>query len=167
VMYANALYQRGFAAEGDRILSSLHFLARDSDRSRIFPGLPEYFNNEGRGRYAYLTGSASWYVLTLLTQVFGVRGETGDLLIAPKLTPRQFDRNREASVNVVFAGSSIEVVFRNRSRVPYERMRIGSITDASGPVPFTRRSAREAIIPRSAVAARPSWRVTIELEADQ
>ena len=32
----------------------------------------------GRGAYAYLTGSASWLLLTLLTESFGVKGRLGD-----------------------------------------------------------------------------------------
>lgn len=36
VMYANALYRRGFAKEGYR---ALRF-----GTSRIYPGIPEYFN---------------------------------------------------------------------------------------------------------------------------
>ena len=30
--------------------------------------------------YPYLTGAASWYMLTMVTEVFGVSGEYGDLL---------------------------------------------------------------------------------------
>jgi len=49
-------------------------MASDAQRSKIYPGIPEYFDSEGRGMYHYLTGSASWMVLTLLNYVFGVRG---------------------------------------------------------------------------------------------
>jgi cellobiose phosphorylase len=37
VMYANALYQRGFAKDGYRVLNSLFDMAKNSARSRIFP----------------------------------------------------------------------------------------------------------------------------------
>ncbi|MCX5710922.1 MAG: cellobiose phosphorylase [Candidatus Omnitrophica bacterium] len=68
VMYAYALFSRGFHKEGRKALNSLYDLAIDSGKSKIYPCLPEYFNNEGQGMYPYLTGSASWFVLTLLTQ---------------------------------------------------------------------------------------------------
>ncbi len=77
VMYANALYQRGFVREGYRALHGLYCHCQDFPLARIYPGLPEYVEPGGRGLYTYLTGSASWYLLTLLTQVFGVRGVHG------------------------------------------------------------------------------------------
>ena len=77
VMYANALYRRGFVQEGWKALKSLADTALDFDTSRIYPGIPEYFRADGRGMYHYLTGAASWYMMTMITQVFGVRGEAG------------------------------------------------------------------------------------------
>jgi cellobiose phosphorylase len=68
VMLANALYKRGFKKEGKEVLDSIYKMAT-SDRARIYPMIPEYFNNEGRGLYLYLTGSASWYIYTLIEEV--------------------------------------------------------------------------------------------------
>ncbi len=48
--------------------------AMNFDNSRMYPGLPEYYDLSGRGMYAYLTGAASWYLLTMVTEVFGVKG---------------------------------------------------------------------------------------------
>lgn len=110
VMYANALYQRGFGREGYKALNALYEQAVDFDRSRIYPGIPEYFNGQGRGMYHYLTGAASWYLLTVLTQVYGVHGEYGDLVITPHLMPEQFDEQGEASVTFTFAGRRLRVV---------------------------------------------------------
>jgi cellobiose phosphorylase len=70
VMYAYALCKRGFIEEGQKVLYSIYNMATDTSKSKIYPCLPEYFNLEGRGMYSYLTGSASWFLLTLLTQVF-------------------------------------------------------------------------------------------------
>lgn len=163
VMYANALYQRGFAKEGHRVLKSLYQMASNTARSRIYPGLPEYFNNEGRGRYMYLTGSASWYILTLLTQVFGVRGENGDLLLAPQLDPSHFDRKKEARVETWFAGVRLKIVFHNPSRADAADARIDSVQCAEGPVPFTRRSDREVLIQREIVAHHKMWEIHVHL----
>lgn len=65
VMYAYALFQRGFNKKAQRALDSLYRLSANSAKSKIYPCLPEYFNLEGRGMYSYLTGSASWFVLTM------------------------------------------------------------------------------------------------------
>jgi len=64
VMLANALYKRGFVKEGREVFDSIYKMST-SDAARIYPMIPEYFNNEGRGLYLYLTGSASWYIYTL------------------------------------------------------------------------------------------------------
>ena len=113
VMYANALYRRGFVREGYKALLALADTAMDFQTSRIFPGIPEYFNADGRGMYHYLTGAASWYMLTVITQVFGVHGEGGDLVIEPKLVREQFDGNGEAAIDLSFAGKQFHVVIAN------------------------------------------------------
>ena len=88
VMYANALYCRGLVREGYEILDGIYKHCTDFSISRIYPGIPEYIDGNGRGAYAFLTGSASWLLLTLLTQAFGVRGKLGDLVLEPKLVAR-------------------------------------------------------------------------------
>ena len=72
VMYANALYRRGFAKEGWKALKTLADAALHFETSRIYPGIPEYFSADGRGMYHYLTVAASWFMLTMITEVFGV-----------------------------------------------------------------------------------------------
>ena len=47
VMYANALYKQGFIKEGYKVLKTLLDTAMDFDRSRMYPGVPEYFDNDG------------------------------------------------------------------------------------------------------------------------
>jgi len=65
VMLAHALYKRGFVKEGREVFDSIYKMST-SDAAQIYPMIPEYFNNEGRGLYLYLTGSASWYIYTLM-----------------------------------------------------------------------------------------------------
>ena len=48
VMYANALYRRGFANEGWKVLDALAHTALDFETSRMYPGIPEYFRGDGR-----------------------------------------------------------------------------------------------------------------------
>ena len=113
VMYANALYQRGFAREGLRSLDALYQAAADYQTSKIYPGIPEYFNNEGRGLYHYLTGAGSWYLLTVITEMFGIAGNVGDLYLEPKLLKQQFDQDHKAFVDFPFAGANFTVVYHN------------------------------------------------------
>ena len=113
VMYANALYRRGFVREGYKALQTLADTALDFRTSRIFPGIPEYFNADGRGMYHYLTGAASWYMLTVITEMFGVHGEGGDLVITPKLVREQFDERGEAAIDFSFAGKQFHAVIVN------------------------------------------------------
>ena len=126
VMYANALYQRGFVKEGYKALKTLADKALDFETGKIYPGLPEYFNNEGRGMYHYLTGAASWYMMTMITEVFGVRGKAGDLVIKPRLMREQFDENKTASIRLNFAGKEFEIVIRNENDLEFGEYAIGS-----------------------------------------
>lgn len=126
VMYANALYRRGFVKEGWKALKTLADASLHFDASRIYPGIPEYFNSEGRGMYQYLTGAASWFMMTMLTEVFGVRGEAGDLVLHPKLLACQFDTDGTASVAASFAGKRFTIVYRNRNHKDFGSYVIGS-----------------------------------------
>lgn len=119
VMYANALYQRGFAEEGFRALNALYAQSMDFEKSLIYPGLPEYFGRGGRGLYHYLTGSASWYMLTVINQMFGVRGEYGDLIVEPKLVKEQFDSEGNAALGLQFAGQAWEIRIENPEHLEY------------------------------------------------
>lgn len=126
VMYANALYRRGFAKEGYKALQALADAALHFETSRIYPGIPEYFNNEGRGMYHYLTGAASWYMLTFITEVFGVRGKAGDLEISPALMREQFDETGTAGLELPFAGKRFRVTVKNPDRLECGDYRIES-----------------------------------------
>lgn len=119
VMYANALYQNDFVKEGYKALQTLADTSLCFETSRMYPGIPEYFNNEGRGMYAYLTGAASWYMLTMITEVFGVRGELGNLVFRPKLMAKQFDEKGTAGISMTFAGKKFEITYINRSAKEY------------------------------------------------
>lgn len=127
VMYANALYQRGFVKEGYKALQTLADTALNFEGSKIYPGIPEYFNAEGRGLYHYLTGAASWYMLTMVTQVFGVSGVLGDLVMQPKLVSEQFDDHGEASIRLTFAEKEFEVVYRNPEKLNYGEYQLQSV----------------------------------------
>ncbi len=128
VMYSFALYRQGFVSEGYEVLKSLYKICTDFDKARIYPGIPEYINQQGRGMYHYLTGSASWLMLLMLTEVYGVRGSTGDFLIQPKLKKEQFDKNGKAAVRTIFADRKITLIYKNVKHLDYGSYTVRSVT---------------------------------------
>ncbi|MBN2146324.1 MAG: cellobiose phosphorylase [Anaerolineales bacterium] len=134
VMYAYALYKRGFAQQGWRILDGLYRHCQDFTKAHMYPGLPEYTTPRGRGVYPYLTGSAAWYLLALLTQSFGVRGSLGDLILAPALVRSQFNDASTASVDLNFADHRIRVVYHNPQHLDFGAYQIGNVQINGSPV---------------------------------
>jgi len=127
-MFAYAFYKRGFAKEGFEVISTIYNMCLNTSVSRIYPGVPEYFNSDGRGMYHYLTGSASWLLFTMLTQAFGVAGEMGSLVINPKLVKEQFGKSGKVSVSAGFAGKRIIVNYYNPGKLDYGEYKIGNIS---------------------------------------
>jgi cellobiose phosphorylase len=128
VMYANALYQRGLVHAGYKVLADIYHHCQDFSNSKMYPGIPEYINPTGRGMYTWLTGSASWYVLTMVTEVFGVSGQLGDLLLDPKLVLAQFDEAGNANITTLFAGKLIEITYQNPEKLDYDQYLVASIS---------------------------------------
>ncbi len=138
VMYANALYRRGRVMEAYNVLDGIYCHCLDFATSRIYPGIPEYIDARGRGAYPWLTGSASWLLLTLLTESFGVRGRLGDLELAPRLVREQFDAAGDASVETLFAGHRMRIIYHNPARLDHDAYHVESATVDDAPVEFTR-----------------------------
>jgi cellobiose phosphorylase len=152
VMYANALYRRGRIQAGHRLLAQLYRQCRDYAASRMYPGIPEYFSARGRGMYPYLTGSASWLLLTLVMEVYGVRGHLGDLVLAPRLVAEQFDQAGHAGLTFLFAGKRLQVQFHNPARLDVERAVIGSVALNGAAVEGLAAGGREVRLPRALIA---------------
>ncbi|MBR4514450.1 MAG: cellobiose phosphorylase [Lachnospiraceae bacterium] len=149
VMYGNALYTRGFAKEGYKVLKALSDTSLDFEVSRMYPGIPEYFNIDGRGMYPYLTGAASWYMMTMILEVYGVRGKNGDLAFAPRLLAEQFDQNGEAEIELCFAGKPLKITYKNPKKLEYKSYRVASVT-VNGETKIVG-DGEEAVIARSEV----------------
>jgi cellobiose phosphorylase len=158
VMYAYALYKRGLVREGFRVLDSIYRHSQDFCLSRIYPGIPEYVEPGGRGMYPYLTGSASWYLLTMLTEVMGIRGRLGDLVLEPKLVPEQFDADGRASVLTLFAGRKLQVTYHNPDRLPWAAYTTASIRLNGAQIPYDQED-KAAILPQSTLTALAADRV--------
>ena len=109
VMFAHALYKNNMTKEGWMVLSSLYKMAQ-KECAKIYPVLPEYFNGQGRGLYLYLTGSASWFIYTLLEETLGVKFILGDLVIEPKLIAENFHK-KTISTSFDFEQKHIQVTF--------------------------------------------------------
>lgn len=116
VMYAFALYTRGYAKEGYKVFSNL-FSQSMSEDGRMYPGIPEYFNGMGRGMYPYLTGAASWAVLLVLTKMFGVSSVKGRIKLEPMLLESQFDQEGKASVTAYRKGRPFTLTYVNPRRL--------------------------------------------------
>jgi cellobiose phosphorylase len=165
IMYGNALYKRGFVKEGYQVFNSLYQLSRNFEKSRIYPGIPEYINEKGRGMYHYLTGSASWILLTMLTEVFGVKGKLGDLMLEPKLIRAQFDSSGTASVATIFADRRLNIVYQNKSFRDYGQYKIKAVTIDGKPAENTG-TDQFALISRSKISGlngKNTHQVVVEL----
>ena len=127
IMYANALYKRGFVKEGFKVIDTLYKHCSDFEMSRIYPGIPEYINSKGRGMYHYLTGAASWLILTVLTEMFGVKGKMGDLFFEPKLMLNQFDDENKAVIKMTFADRRFNIEYINNDLKECNEYKISEI----------------------------------------
>jgi len=154
VMFSYALYKQGYATAAWEALSSLYRMAADTGRSKIYPCLPEYFDLRGRGMYSYLTGSASWFALTMLTQVFGARGQDGDLVIEPKLSAGHFRQSPGVSLERIFAGRRIKISFFNPSGLDFGKYRIARVLLNSEELPIDK--SRYLVITREVILSLPA-----------
>lgn len=116
VMLMNALYQQGSPDKAAVVFDSIYQMCMNRDQSHIFPSIPEYFDAEGRGAYLYLTGSASWMVVTMVTEIFGVKGNFGDLTIHPRI-PKSWFSDGVCELRCHFAGCRLTVRFHNPDRL--------------------------------------------------
>jgi len=127
IMLAYGLYKQGLVEQGNEIMQEVYDISTHNTSAQIFPGIPSYFDNDNKGAYAYLTGSSSWYLLTLITQIFGVKGHYGRLHFEPKLSLSYFDDDACAVVSTKFSGYNIEVTYINENRLDYGKYSIGDV----------------------------------------
>jgi cellobiose phosphorylase len=127
IMYAYGLYRHGLVKQGGQLLEATVGRALNSGRTRLFPCIPSFFNRQGRGDYSYLTGSSSWLLVTLATQVYGVRGDFGDLVIAPQLSLKHFGGARRATLHGSFRGRTIAVTFENPDGLEWNKYEVATV----------------------------------------
>lgn len=127
IMYAYGLYKRGFVKEGFKAIDSLFRHLGNFEKSRVYPGITEYINEKGEGMYHYLTGSASWLLLTVLTQMYGIKGSSGNLLFEPKILLQQFNQEGKASIYCVFADKRLKITYCNENKKEFDEYKISEI----------------------------------------
>jgi cellobiose phosphorylase len=152
MMWANALFQRGLVREGLKVIDTLYLHCQNFAESNIYPGIPEYVDPRGKGMYPYLTGSASWLLLTLLTELFGVKGKLGDLVLEPKLTHNLFDEEGEARVSTRFANRQLTITYFNPEHLDYGDYSIVAIKINGNETTINQNGGSE-IIPRKKITS--------------
>lgn len=141
VMLANSLYKRGFIREGHEVFDSLFRMA-SAEKSGIPPMLPEYFNSQGQGFYLYLTGSASWYIYTLVEEVLGIKFELGDMVLEPKLLGKDFFQ-KFIETEFWLGKKKIKLVYQLKSRPQNNKLlAIKQVRLANKKIPFQTNSCR-------------------------
>jgi len=127
-MYLYALYTRNFVREGYAVFRELYDLCMNSAQARVFPNLPSSFHLSGKGVSCYLTGSATWLVLAMASQVFGVRGILGDLCINPKLVKEQFGKSGTVRMNFNMHGKRFRITYQNAGLLDWDKYRITRVS---------------------------------------
>ncbi|MFI3329708.1 MAG: cellobiose phosphorylase, partial [bacterium] len=127
VMYANSLYKRNFVTAGYKVLNTIKESVCDYKRSKMLPGIPEYFDTNGVGMYPYLTGSASWLLLTMTEEVFGIKRDGKVLNLEPKLTSEEFNKNKLAIINFMLDNKKITVKYKNKNLLEFNEYNITKI----------------------------------------
>jgi len=112
MMYAYSILDNGLFIEGSQILDDYIEYLLQVEKSKILPGIPEYIDPEGRGMYHFLTGSASWVILLMVEQIFGISAQFGVLALTPKLLKKHFVDN-QAHVHVLLNGNVVKCIYEN------------------------------------------------------
>ncbi len=147
VMFSYSLYSQGFAREGFDILHGLYKNTIDNYQS--YPQLPEYFNLQGKGLYSYLTGSASWYIYTIITQSFGIKGDLGNIILEPKLVKKQFGKNRSIKIKLPLNKKNIVLEYINKNKKDWPKYNIIS-AEINGKL-FKDIGTKKLIIPQNQI----------------
>jgi cellobiose phosphorylase len=129
VMYAYSLFENDFVEDGRAIIDNIYHYMSEVDKAKILPGIPEYIDSEGRGMYHYLTGSASWMLLTYIEQIFGLKGYFGDLVVQPRLQANDFKAGYEVKINTLINAHLCEIIFKNPDQLDYRQYQIHKVND--------------------------------------
>ncbi|MDZ7672491.1 MAG: cellobiose phosphorylase [Halanaerobiales bacterium] len=150
IMYSNALYKRNFAQNGFEVINSIYNHCKNFEKSRIYPGIPEYIDSKGRGLYHYLTGSASWLLLTMIEEVYGIKGDLGNFKLQPKLVKSQFNKNCNTSIETLFADKKLKIIYHNPNLKSFSHYKIKEIKINNEKIDFKEKN-NSALINRNII----------------
>ncbi|MCD4826346.1 MAG: hypothetical protein K8Q99_01040 [Acholeplasmataceae bacterium] len=125
MMYAYGLYEYNLIYEAREAVFELLKQAQKED-SQILAGIPEYFSDKGHGKYTYLTGSASWLLLLLRKQVYGLEFNLGSLTFNPRLTKEDFI-NQSASIVTNVFNQTVKITYYNHKDLTFGQYKIKEI----------------------------------------
>ena len=106
---------------------SLYKQVMEINKSFVLPGIPEYFDGKGRGMYHYLTGSASWLILVVVEEMFGVNSLFGDYIFAPKLLKSQFDKEGKARITTLLNNKKVNITYVNKKHLEFDKYQIKEV----------------------------------------
>ncbi len=125
IMYAYGLYQYNLVNLGREAAITL-LLQAQNPKSKVWLGIPEYFTEKGIGMYPYLTGSASWLLKLMRTEVFGLSMNLGTLTLNPKLRKYDFIDGK-ASITTYLFKQKRTITYINPNGLDYEKYQIDKI----------------------------------------
>lgn len=126
VMYAYGLYQYDLVNYGHAAIEAL--MNRSiHPKSNMLAGIPEYFTPRGEGKYSYLTGSASWLLKLLRTEVFGIQMHLGTLTLTPKLMASDFIDGK-AWIDTYLFGEKRRITYHNPKNLDFGQYEIRKLT---------------------------------------
>ncbi len=125
IMYAYGLYQYGLVNYGHEAVFTL-LKQSQKKSSQVLLGIPEYFNQEGIGKYPYLTGSASWMLKLLRSEIFGLSLDLGVLTLKPKLKFSDFIDGKAKITTYIFKELRT-ITYHNPKNLEYPKYHIERI----------------------------------------
>ncbi len=144
IMFIHGLFKKGKLEYAYQMFHDIYSISQDSQTAKTFPEIASFYEPDERGAYMYLTGSSTWIFISLLTQIFGIRGDNGNLLLNPKLSDWFFDKNGNTSIECTFQNQRIRIVYSNNKNKPASQCQILKIM-ADGQLLFSGKSFKVQI----------------------
>ncbi|WP_162151185.1 GH36-type glycosyl hydrolase domain-containing protein [Haploplasma modicum] len=124
-MYTYGLYNYDLVNYGNEAVMTLLNQAL-KEESQVLAGVPEYYNNQGKGKYMFLTGTASWLIKLYREQIFGINMNYGELLFNPKLVKNDFI-NGVAEIETYIKNKKIKIKYINQKELDFGKYQISKI----------------------------------------
>ncbi len=129
VKYMNGLYSNNLVREGYEVFSTLTGFCMNSEVSRIFPGVPASIDSKSaRGSYNYLTGSGSWLIFSIITEIIGIKPKLGELYIEPKLVKEQFGEGKAIKASFIYLEKPTTLIIRNEETLDWGEYKLGQVS---------------------------------------